>query len=599
MGYMPAVTVEIAFDSNFNTAAVDRTWTDVSAYVELSYGIQIERGRSDEFSNCEPSRCTLTLDNRDGRFTAGNTSGAYYPNVKIGRPIRVTTTPVGGSASVRFTGYIDEWPVEWPDATDSVAVATISATSRTARLGLSTVLDGTEIVELLADNPVALYQFDEVEGSTSAADTSGNGAPALAPAGTGAEVLFGGQDDSGVPLGATFQGGKWLETTLPALSTWTIEVMFRTAASADLAMTPASPGVMVFSGSATDGGFDDGGLHSLALSRDGSDVLKTYVDGVLTDTGTSTVDLTKIVIGGPDAPFGGSGQAAFVGTVTTVAVYGSAVSGARIADHFGANAGFVGETTGDRLERYAGYVGIPVAEVDTTGAVATMGLVDTQGLAVVDAFRVVESTEGGVLFDGRNGDLVLQGRRHRHHAAVDVTLSMTTQQVEADYRPKLDRSALKNDITATDAGVNIGTAVTARAVNQTSVDEYGEASGSIMMASDNANEAHSAATFLVALYGEPSPRAPDLRVDFLPLDLSLQTDLMAADISSRFQLTGRPSQAGTSTVDYFIEGYTEEIAAFGYEFTFHTSPAHAAYDAIFIVDDPVYGLLDSDNLVGF
>lgn len=86
---LPDVQVEIAFDSGWATPAVDRTWTDVSDYVELAEGIGIGIGRGDEFNIADANTLALTLDNRDGRFTPGKATSPYYPDVKIGRPIRV------------------------------------------------------------------------------------------------------------------------------------------------------------------------------------------------------------------------------------------------------------------------------------------------------------------------------------------------------------------------------------------------------------------------------------------------------------------------------------------------------------------------------
>ena len=118
--YVSDTKVEIAFDSGFRTPEGDRTWTDVSDYAEMTAldGIQITRGRSDEISGIEPSTCTVTLDNSDGRFTPRNAAGAYYPNVKRGRPLRVTVTH-DGVDYVRFTGYVAQWPVQWPTAVDT------------------------------------------------------------------------------------------------------------------------------------------------------------------------------------------------------------------------------------------------------------------------------------------------------------------------------------------------------------------------------------------------------------------------------------------------------------------------------------------------
>lgn len=86
---LPDVTVEIAFDSGWSTPEGSRTWTDVTDYVELSESVGIGVGRADEFNIADANTLSLTLDNRDGRFTPGKTSSPYYPDVKIGRPIRV------------------------------------------------------------------------------------------------------------------------------------------------------------------------------------------------------------------------------------------------------------------------------------------------------------------------------------------------------------------------------------------------------------------------------------------------------------------------------------------------------------------------------
>ena len=155
-------TVEIAFDSGYATPAAERTWTDVSDYVEGDQAISIGYGRADEVSSVEPSRLTVTLDNRDGRFTPEKATSPYYPNVKKGRPIRVTVT-YGGTDHPRFTGYIDEWPLLWPDGTDSAATVTISATSRRARLGQSALLQSAIRAAYLASGPSHYWPMTEGE----------------------------------------------------------------------------------------------------------------------------------------------------------------------------------------------------------------------------------------------------------------------------------------------------------------------------------------------------------------------------------------------------------------------------------------------------
>ena len=90
--YSPDVKVEVAFNAGVRTPVGSRTWTDISDYVELDGGIGGTGGRADEKATCEANTIALTVDNTDGRFTPEKASSPYYPNVKIGRPIRVTAT---------------------------------------------------------------------------------------------------------------------------------------------------------------------------------------------------------------------------------------------------------------------------------------------------------------------------------------------------------------------------------------------------------------------------------------------------------------------------------------------------------------------------
>ena len=221
--FMPEVEVSIAWPDGYNTAAASRTWTDITAYVEAVSHIGIDRGRGNEQGQVSPSRLSLTLDNRDGRFTPENAAGAYYPNVKKGRPIRVRTKwPLAGSYTEQFVGYVDEWPVAWPDGSTLVSTVSITATSRMARLGRGLELRSIVEEEILEDSPVLYFPLAEPSGST----TAGNVAPgrtdvlAVAQAGTGGTLTFGqgtgpGTDDlsAAVQVRVDVSNGKYLTTT--------------------------------------------------------------------------------------------------------------------------------------------------------------------------------------------------------------------------------------------------------------------------------------------------------------------------------------------------------------------------------------------------
>ena len=63
---------------------------DLTSRARLDRGIDITRGRSDEFDAVQAGRCSLTFDNTDGALTPGLASSPYYPDVKPQNRIRVT-----------------------------------------------------------------------------------------------------------------------------------------------------------------------------------------------------------------------------------------------------------------------------------------------------------------------------------------------------------------------------------------------------------------------------------------------------------------------------------------------------------------------------
>lgn len=83
------IIAEVAFGYSITSASP--TWTDITQYVDLAAGININRGAADELSQTQPGTMTLTLDNSDGRFTPTRTGSSYYPNVKKNVPMRLRT----------------------------------------------------------------------------------------------------------------------------------------------------------------------------------------------------------------------------------------------------------------------------------------------------------------------------------------------------------------------------------------------------------------------------------------------------------------------------------------------------------------------------
>lgn len=637
--FMPDVEVHIAFNAGYNTPAASRVWTDVSQYVELSDEIKIEFGRRDERSVADANTLTLSLDNSDGRFTANRVGSPYYPNVKLGRPIRVRVTPPGGSTSTRFVGFVDEWPVEW-DGSDRYARAQVRASSRLARLGLSTKLRSAIEQTVLASSPYLYWTMGDPAGSSAASESSGNNGAQLAVTAwentPGAEyaLTFGnatGPATDGLTaaqfngLASRFQSPPTDDNVFTGEYLRAQHGIAGGVLSVRMAILALNTGLP--QGTGGDPGYaylydgNDDGTIGLTIDEAGSVCLRTNPQGADVFTGPPLVDeLTHdvVIVLNPgvdievwiDGVLYGSGATAatslvkpggvlaigrgFNGTISHVALFPTALSSTEIAAQAEAvSTGFAGERTDERLVRALGWVGVPATEVDAETGDETMTYQLTTGMSAVDVARECEATESGVLFDSPNGAVVFHNRTHRYTATAAATLDMASQHVESDYLPKLDRSTLANDVTVE----NPTTDEKARLVDTTSSDEYGVATASATSVAESFEPLRQKAAWLINAYAEPGIRVPSLTVDVLAhqgLTPSAGT-LLAVTAGDLLALTNAPTQADTADPAYFVEGYSERIGPESYEITFNLSPSHPAL-SVLVLDDVDRGLLDTGTL---
>lgn len=155
------------------------TWVEITPWVETEAATTITRGRQDGLSDVNAGTCTLTVDNSDGRFTAGNPNGAWYGQIRKGSWLRVDAVTLSGATIRRFTGFLTALPTTWKGKT---AAAQISASDRTVRLAqapnYTTMMSESLIQDPTAGQYLAGYwTLHEPQGATYAADVSGR-APA-------------------------------------------------------------------------------------------------------------------------------------------------------------------------------------------------------------------------------------------------------------------------------------------------------------------------------------------------------------------------------------------------------------------------------------
>src|SRR3546814_18184066 len=86
---------------------LDEVWTDITSYVRVNPGVVVNFGIRAESGIADAAEITLTVSNRDGRFTPKNPEGAWFGLIKRGIPLRVSVDTV-----VRGIGEVSEFPAQ-------------------------------------------------------------------------------------------------------------------------------------------------------------------------------------------------------------------------------------------------------------------------------------------------------------------------------------------------------------------------------------------------------------------------------------------------------------------------------------------------------
>lgn len=173
---------------------INGAWTDISGYVYQRADIAITRGKPDETATATPCEMTLVLNNRDGRFSLGNPSGAYYPFLVRNTQIRVSVTAASSSGNAysgyRFWGEVPAWPPAWdPTARDIWVTVTAAGVLRRWQQGAAIGSALRNYVKNLSGSaaPVALWTCEDGSKATSFASVlsagtamTWTGTPALA-----------------------------------------------------------------------------------------------------------------------------------------------------------------------------------------------------------------------------------------------------------------------------------------------------------------------------------------------------------------------------------------------------------------------------------
>lgn len=644
--------VEIGFASQPDAAV--QTWTDISQYVDMAKGISITRGRNDQFSDIPPGQMNFTVNNSDGRFTPEYTGGAYYPNVILGKRVRVTATYLQTS-TIRFDGRIDTWPVEF-STLGRYAEVTIHASDRMKKLSQLTPLTNLYSTEVLKDSPTAYFML--ADNMTSVVDNVNiknsspysNKQPAITR-----QVGLAGQGT--LTFGATYPGpyvdggltgASWRQANNPpdglvatltdkarlsdSDGSFSLECWFWSNST-----VPNCDGVLVSIGSFYRNGWffciqqntgelgvgwanttqgyvynnvpagshvvNDSTTHHVVMTYDGPvDRLKLYLDGdLIADWPTVSNDFFgakpphssqyTFRMGGME--FSRTLPGLLVASMSHAASYDNVLTQAQVTNHYVAGTtGWAGDRTDERLIRILGYGGIPSSEIIVKEpGTSTMTWQDPTSATYSNLINVIADTEQGVIFaDRATSSFVFQGRSHRWNPPNVITL--TSDQYESDLQPVLDDSLMVNSVTVTRTTDGYASLYT----NFSSTAANGYYSATLDAAPQYSNDLWNLAAWRVNVQRTAKVRWPTVSVDLRTIESSTWNTLLSLDIGDQFTISGLPAQAPASSIPLFVEGYTETINLTTHLITFNSSKA---VTDIWKIGDPVYGKIDSTHLLAY
>lgn len=614
---------------------VNGVWTDITSYVRIADQIVISRGRSDWSTQSGPATCLMTLDNRDGRFSPRNTSGAYYPYLVRNTQIRVSVYLDDGSTTVRFWGDVVEWPVSWDPSGREVVTRIVaaglrrqlgvgaipfqSAYRRFAGRGLASLVaywpleDGaaaTQFASYFANGPVMMPLL--VDTVTPAADTAFVASlpvPDIAGDQAGLKGFVGGYTlsatgqqvrmftqvsasvgGSGTDYVVYLASGDYIVAEyIPVANT--LEVAYRSSDGTTLATStavslagsqPWTNPTRISIESVQNAGNIDFGVAWLNVNQ---------TSGFSISATATTRTLTRV--SSVMVRNGGSDVTSTVGHITVQNTKTSIFADLAVLSAYS------GETCVDRAIRLANEQGVTYFSADGSGVGLTSQKMGPQGAnTFLDLYDECAAVDGGLSTESVTGRvLTFRARGSLYDLSPTLTLDYSsstakiTEIVAAD-----DDQYLQNDITVVrTGGSSARQSLTTGNTGTTTAGDYA-VEYDLSLFSDT--QTTDQAGWRLAVGTADFPRWPTIVFDAVNnLNSTNRTALVALREGLVLQINNLPTYTGrtSSNQKTRVVGWTETIGVSTWIFDVNALPAEP-FNQVFILDSSTYGVLDTNRL---
>ncbi len=615
------ITVEAAFGADQAADPGSWSFTDISTRL-TNVPITKRTGRSEGARQADAGSMSLTLDNSDGALTPLNAMSAYYPDVVLGLPIRVTINPTG-TPTVWFSGYADSWTPDLIPTTEEgvfLSVVRVTASGILRRLSQGTGPLRSALFRSMAGVapgdyvPHAYWPMEDGDTATRFASALPGGPPMTF---SGNVTLASDTATPGSEALPVFAPGSSARFTVPAYTDtelWVIQAVITLNASVtifDLATDGTARRIVIAYASGTStidvDMYDSTGASvysgDMPITSEHIGVPLSFTFSLNATTATDFFNLTFMAVTNPSVVpgfgdlvatrygrlLGGTVASGTAGDTTVghvvVFIDPTFIHGSDDYSHALAAAGWVGEMAHERAERLCREERVPVTITGTSSQ--TMGP-QTTGTLLENLQECETVNAGGLGEDGFGLHFICLPERYNR--PVDLAIDLATYNTTAGtsdqvLRPIFDDQQYRNRW------------IVDRPNGSEAIADL-SSGGLLYEDSTTANVETDAQLPDQAWWRANRDSIVALRYANTPLDLAANPTLIDDWLSivpglGRIVRTGLPSDHIPDDIDEMVDGISETLERRAWSAQYNGSPA-AAY-AVGEWDDATAAKLDTEG----